>query len=151
MAGSKESSPPCLEPVTTDEDDFHDMPTLEVQTDLDLADELHDHTGEIYFYVISLLQCGPHCSLPKMVGVYMCSCLTISLRYLCYNVVLLDLIGCAWYEFPQMSHSYIVAYGYGYLYIIYYKISTYTCVCVLKNYLRIILGGKVPQKAPRSQ
>ncbi|KAK3775366.1 hypothetical protein RRG08_010564 [Elysia crispata] len=46
MAGSKEGSPPCLEPVTTDEDDFHDMPTLEVQTDLDLADELHDHTDE---------------------------------------------------------------------------------------------------------
>ncbi|GFO00061.1 hypothetical protein PoB_002656600 [Plakobranchus ocellatus] len=43
MESSKDSSPPCLEPVTTDEDDLHDMPTLEVQTDLDLADGLHTH------------------------------------------------------------------------------------------------------------
>ncbi|XP_059154411.1 rhombotin-1-like isoform X3 [Physella acuta] len=44
---SKDNSPPCLEPVTTDEDDLHDMPTLDVQTNLDLADHLHDPEGPV--------------------------------------------------------------------------------------------------------
>ncbi|BFZ16043.1 hypothetical protein BsWGS_19082 [Bradybaena similaris] len=40
----KEISPPCLEPVTTDEDDLQDMPTLDVHTTLDLTDHFRDES-----------------------------------------------------------------------------------------------------------
>lgn len=57
---SKESSPPCLEPAIVEEDSLQDMPTLDVQTDLDLSDHLHDPEGK-RLWSVCLSVCLPSC------------------------------------------------------------------------------------------